>query len=83
MRTLLHLHNQYELEQFGEMRFRVSSSVSVTPNLCAKAHTLLQAMIALLAAEGETANLVQYLTDQFYAQNYSIQQRSRAILLPS
>lgn len=55
MRTLLHLFNQYELEGFGEMRFK--------------------AMIALLASDEETPKLVKYLTDQFYAQNYSIQQR--------
>jgi hypothetical protein len=35
----------------------------------------LQAMIALLASDEETPKLVKYLTDQFYAQNYSIQQR--------
>jgi hypothetical protein len=34
-----------------------------------------QAMIALLASDEETPKLVKYLTDQFYAQNYSIQQR--------
>lgn len=32
-------------------------------------------MIALLASDEETKKLVKYLTDQFYAQNYSIQQR--------
>jgi hypothetical protein len=58
MRTLLHLHNQFELEGFGEMRFK--------------------AMIALLASDEETKQLVKYLTDQFYAQNYSISQRYRS-----
>ena len=41
-------------------------------------------MIALLASDEETPKLVKYLTDQFYAQNYSIQQRyaPRSLNLP-